>query len=1131
MASKWLSLFFKLSAWTFNLKEKMIKADKWYAAAFYALIIFISELAIALVSLPLYFIVSPQNLQERGIVFPTTEGEPIHFKSYIVRRKISIVTIFGAGGLFIIKVAFVAIVSFYLLGAQQLLAATQNWTFDVPTDYTTSSANVEITGGVARLKDLGSTSSGATTNSGFDTAATGWTGADWLQPTGSTATENYVSSGGNPGGYVNVRLQTSNNKNKIVAGYWYQSFTTTVASPDTATLNLDWSSLTFTAPNPLQSYKLYAFIDTGSGVPTLGTEVWSSPTITGTTSWASVTPINITAKVPTAGTYYVKVAAHMQGNASTNTTYNLITGFDNVIVNWSKTTHVYDATSPTVRPNTSLTMTKTVSWDSFSETATKNGGEVNYQLSTDDGVTWKYWTGSAWGTAGASNYNTAAVVNTNFSTFSTSSNKIMWKAFLTGNGTQQVILDNVAVTYTENTPPVVASLTPAQNTTYGYVNVGYNLQDANSDPSSLVNYEYSLTGAFTGEQVTMTASSTDPAHSGVTNLTTSPAGIAKTFVWNAKSQLGAVYNTGVYVRLRGNDGIQNGAYTTSSAITIDYVNPVISNVAATEVVGSTNVTISYDLTDNTSDNLLVELQISGDGGSTWTVPATSVTGAVGTGVTTGVSKTITWAAGTDYTGQQKSNMQVRVRAKDKWQNQGAYTASSNFALDTLNPAAATAADLQAQPLAGATTVLVGGSFTEVNPNLNDFFVAIDGGAYSASTTGSTNTATPTNQATAVGATLDGNDSIFKVKIVHTDDYSNIGTNENVNPSTAYKYVKPYTPSAPTLSSPITTRLDLQVNEAVGEATDLQYAMQETTTGNYVQSDGTLGATIVWQVLGTSSGQWGNGLGVRGKVRVTGLSSPVSQYIFKVKSRNPSDSAHAVSSESAYSATAQVPNTAPSIILNSNAQTTDGTQYVPINYTGTDGQGDISSISLYEYSQDNSTWHTMTEKAGVSSNGVSNLVFLPTGSAYLFAWNSATDLANIEDSTVYVRLRPNDSLINGSTVTSAALEIDNKLPVVASVVPAQNAGARTVAITYNLTDANNSTVELNISSDGGSTWNVATSSATGAVGAGVTPATGKTITWNAGTNFDNQYNTNMKVRVRARDTFGNQGSFAESSVFT
>ena len=63
----------------------------------------------------------------------------------------------------------------------------------------------------------------------------------------------------------------------------------------------------------------------------------------------------------------------------------------------------------------------------------------------------------------------------------------------------------------------------------------------------------------------------------------------------------------------------------------------------------------------------------------------------------------------------------------------------------------------------------------------------------------------------------------------------------------------------------------------------------------------------------------------------------------------------------------------------------------VNYTGTDGQGDLNDIIVYEYSQNNSDWYTMTEKTGVDSDGVADLVFLPGGSAHDFMWNSGTDL--------------------------------------------------------------------------------------------------------------------------------------------
>ena len=76
---------------------------------------------------------------------------------------------------------------------------------------------------------------------------------------------------------------------------------------------------------------------------------------------------------------------------------------------------------------------------------------------------------------------------------------------------------------------------------------------------------------------------------------------------------------------------------------------------------------------------------------------------------------------------------------------------------------ATAVDLKAQPLAGDTTALIGGSVTEVNPGTNTFYAAVSSSGYMATTTGDLNTATPSDQATAVGVTLRGNDYISKVK--------------------------------------------------------------------------------------------------------------------------------------------------------------------------------------------------------------------------------------------------------------------------------------------------------------------------------------------------------------------------------
>lgn len=1127
MQANWLSIFFRFSGQIYRLKQNLMVSTPWYLAIYYALLLFFMEVVLTIISFPLYFLVSPKNIQKGGLY--STSMPPGSVQEYLWRRKISLSTGFGAVAVFLIKIILVGGLSFYLLGAQKLLADTQNWTFGTPSDYIYNSSTIEITGGVAQLKDSISTVSGSTTNAGFDSGITGWTYADWGQGGGEVNVAGArVTTGGNPGGWINISFPAGSADE--LGGYWRQPFTTTADNPST-TVSFNWQVTAFdNAPAPI-TFKLYVFIDTGTGVPVVGQEVWSSGEITGTSTWVSVNNLDVSSKVTTAGTYYLKVAAWLE-TPGTNTGPFTV-GFDNVLLNWSKTTHTFATSSPSTTPVNSLSAPAVSSWSGFTETATKNGGEIYYQLSDDNGATWKYWNGTTWATAGATNSSTAAVVNTYITYFPTSTNQIKWRSFFTSNGSQQVILSGVTITYSQNDPPQIASLTSAQDSGTGNVHINYNLLDANSDPLSLVSYEYSLTGAFAGEQVTMSASTTDSSHSGVSGLSSSPTGVAHTFAWDARSQLGSIVTSTLFVRLRANDGIANSGFATSSVFAVDYVVPVVANVSSSQPVGTTTVSISYDLSDNnTTSSLNVDLQISSDGGSTWTVPATSATGNVGSAQTPGTGKTIAWNAGADFSGQSLATMQVRVRARDVWQNQGSFTNSTNFSLDTLAPATATAADLQAQPNAGDTTALIGGSFTETNPNTNDFYVALDGGSYGSAAAGDSNTASPAAQNTAVGSTLKGNNYISKVKIVHVDDYGQTGINENTSPATTYKYVKPYTPATPVVDNPGEGQVDVTASKNSNEADGLEYAIFETSQSKYVQADGTLGASAIWQQLGTGAGQWGNGTGVSGKVTVTGLSSPVAQYSFQVKSRNSADTSHAASSESSFSSAAGISNTAATISIISVSQQT-GNSYVLISYTGTDAQNDSNSLVAYEYSTNATDWFAMTEKTGVGSSGTGPLSFTSAGASFVFAWNIAANLSDFESSVVRVRLKSNDGLLDSNLAESSAFAVDTKAPVVTNVSASQTAGGSLFTFTYDLADNSvaSNTVQLQASDDNGATWVVPVTSATGDVNDNVSAGTGRSITWNAATDYPNAENSSFKIRIKGTDRFNNIGSFVESAQFT
>ncbi len=91
--------------------------------------------------------------------------------------------------------------------------------------------------------------------------------------------------------------------------------------------------------------------------------------------------------------------------------------------------------------------------------------------------------------------------------------------------------------------------------------------------------------------------------------------------------------------------------------------PVVSNVNGVQRAGTKLVDISYDVTADTP-TVTVSLRISSDGGATFSVPVTTLSGAVGADVAVGAGKVITWNAGTDWLGNYSSTMRFEVTAED-----------------------------------------------------------------------------------------------------------------------------------------------------------------------------------------------------------------------------------------------------------------------------------------------------------------------------------------------------------------------------------------------------------------------------------------------------------------------------------
>jgi len=178
----------------------------------------------------------------------------------------------------------------------------------------------------------GGGTSGSTTNIDFDVNTSGWAYADWDQGGGEVnVTGSRSATNGNPNGWIYINFPSG--KSDELGGYWQQTFTTDSANPNVS-LDFDWIVSQYD-PTP-NTFIAYVFVDSISGEPIIGQEVWSSGERTSTTGWASVSNLDVSSKVSSAGTYYLKLAVWVETNGGANDgPYEI--GYDNVQLDWTPT--------------------------------------------------------------------------------------------------------------------------------------------------------------------------------------------------------------------------------------------------------------------------------------------------------------------------------------------------------------------------------------------------------------------------------------------------------------------------------------------------------------------------------------------------------------------------------------------------------------------------------------------------------------------------------------------------------------------------------------------------------------------------------------------------------------------------
>lgn len=143
--------------------------------------------------------------------------------------------------------------------------------------------------------------------------------------------------------------------------------------------------------------------------------------------------------------------------------------------------------------------------------------------------------------------------------------------------------------------------------------------------------------------------------------------------------------------------------------------------------------------------------------------------------------------------------------------------------------------------------------------------------------------------------------------------------------------------------------------------------------------------------------------------------------------------------------------------------------VSISYTLSDSDSNLLNIlqtseSGIEYSLDGNEWNDATE----FSTGSDGLTNLNKNTTYNFVWNTSIDLADVEDETVYIRIRPNDGELSAPTWTiSNPFKIDNAGP--------ENVGQITISdITTNSATINKPT-SVTDNASGASQWKITNNS--------------------------------------------------------
>jgi len=641
-----------------------------------------------------------------------------------------------------------------------------------------------------------------------------------------------------------------------------------------------------------------------------------------------------------------------------------------------------------------------------------------------------------------------------------------------------------------NNQAPVASLVTTSGTT-GNIVVTYTLADGNSDQCSVLFY-YSTNGGTSyniSTSVTGQTSALNP-------------GSDKVLTWNSNADINTD-NTNVRVRVVPNDGTVNG--TAGNSATFSILNnrtPIVSNVRNSGSTG--DIVITYDLADQNNDLVSLGLSYTVDNGTTYTpIAPANLTGQT-TGITPGANKTITWNSAASINGDRPS-VRVRIIPSDAV-GAGSSIETSSFAVANNN--LPTVSNIVTSGVSGN----IGIAYDLADANLNNcamgVFYSIDNGisytqVAAGNLSGDVSGVAPGNGKLITWnstANIPGSSNQVKVKVLPNDGTGN-GTPGESTTFTVTNNSKPSISGVSTViaGNDVTVSYTLADNEGDTCSIALYYSVDGGST--YTVTNSLTGFTSV--APGARNIVWNS---------LTDFRSNSGNIRVKVEPNDGQGSGTVgISNTFALSNNAlpQASNVIPGAVAGA----------IPIAYDLSDSEQNPCSIEVYYSTNNGITYTRTTNLIGATTN------LAPTTNRSI-TWNSGDDFVGKSD-TVRIRIVPNDGFGNGSVGISSAVTVNNNsVPVISSLITSGSSGD--ILLSFNLADANNHACDLSVdySLNGGTSW----ASATGIVGAlaGVSPGTGRTLTWNSRQTFTNNQ-ANVRLRITPRDPF-ESGAPVTTAVF-